>query len=145
MGFEARVALCFFCLHLLVFRRSSLAQVSSLSMVDSDSSRPLAMLTPANLVVPGAVIPVALPIVGRVVKIVPGHARRNIESVTYSSDPRGHLPQYEANEIHTHATEKKVRDMLEHIPLLEKVEILISRRMDIALNPPIGYCSVYLD
>lgn len=96
----------------------------------------MAVLMSLYLVMAGAVVPEALSIVGRVAKIIPGHAREYIVSLNYSCDPRGHLPQYEANEINSYVTERKVREMLELTPLSEEVHILVPRMTDTALNPP---------
>lgn len=114
-------------------------------MSELSSSHPPTVLMPPHLVVPGTIVFYALPIVRRVAKIIPWHVWEYIESVTYSSDPRGHLPQYEANEIHSHMSERKVREMLEVTPLPEEVHILVPRRTDTAVNSPIRYCASYLE
>lgn len=84
-------------------------------------------------------------IVGRVAKIIPGHAKEYIKSMQYSSDTLRHLPEYKANEQHSHINERRVREMLELYRLPEDIHILILRRTDTVLNSPLGYCIAYVD
>lgn len=103
-------------------------------------SRPYASVTAPSLV--PALIPKARPIVGRVALLILGDKQGSIESILYSSNPKGQPECLRASVIHSHVNERTMRWMVDVYRILEEVTVVVPRMIDIVTNPPLEYFSV---
>lgn len=66
-----------------------------------------------------------------------------IETVHFSRDPETKQPNVLANELPSSLLKRKVREMVKRYRIPSEVHLLVPRREDIVLKPPLGYCAAY--
>lgn len=95
--------------------------------------------TPSYLSTPNAAVLEAYPIFGRLALLVPDYERNWIGIVQFSSDLMMHQPDFMVNDLSFSLSEEKVCEMAQFYGIPSDVHLLVPKRQDTILNPPLGY------